>query len=777
MIKQIRKLSPQRHITEPEKATRSKGKANRVKLQFERTVSLSIKVIGWLISMFSVENTLKSRLMPEICKFCNTLFSLFETRGTAGVIEFVKLTRQSLYLKLSGEYLSKTVQGVPLRADGVPASIGSLYDLVESLCHVDKGLLPFRALTTILSFTRALKSKFLLDTNSISDPSSMTSTCLGPWVNKFWKKLRITHLHPNKVPRMVHFQNYHMTSKSGPNGQALITSIADLYIISQDIKLLRSICTVGGPKLEERIWGLIEQMAFLTRSHPRYKTKTLRKLSYFADKEGKYRVVAILDYFSQTALLGFHRWLYKILKRIPQDCTYHQGKFKETIKDWKEFSSVDLSNATDRFPILFIKGVLGPIFPKSFLDAWEYIMVGIGYDLNYKGKQYCLKYSVGTPMGAYTSWASFALAHHALVFHCCEELGIEWSTSKYFLLGDDILFGDQNLAKVYKDKISLLGVKISPHKTYDSTEFFEFAKRIFYKGVEITPFPISAVVNLRRFYQLLPIFDHEKERSWDFGERVSDAIRSYHQHVLGFNAKFCKEVYNKVLVMEELMLTVRGAQTGLKCLNALLVCRGREIPTGLTDEVANSTISSCLADLFHQSDPLSQSNTDKARGKPLGLLAETLVMRLTGSEDAIKVEWSCNHISSVPLLNVYGQICEAYLELKKEAKANLSISLSWPLYLKTLGLPLSDSVFVERQRDRLVRATSQIAFKLEGKLDEMLERYKAQCPDYGEEGGLKFNLLSSEFNTGQSTDEVVYFQVVTKGRRFPRDSEETDKPG
>jgi len=106
---------------------------------------------------------------------------------------------------------------------------------------------------------------------------------------------------------MIYFQNYHMTSKSGPNGQALITSIADLYLISQDIKLLRAICVVGGPLLTERIWGLLEQMAFLIRSYPRYQSKTLRKLSYFADKEGKYRVVAILDYFSQTALHNFHR--------------------------------------------------------------------------------------------------------------------------------------------------------------------------------------------------------------------------------------------------------------------------------------------------------------------------------------------------------------------------------------------------------------------------------------------------------------------------------------
>jgi hypothetical protein len=35
-----------------------------------------------------------------------------------------------------------------------------------------------------------------------------------------------------------------------------------------------------------------------------------------------------------------------------------------------------------------------------------------------------LKYGVGNPMGAYSSFASFALAHHYILYYCCQELGI-----------------------------------------------------------------------------------------------------------------------------------------------------------------------------------------------------------------------------------------------------------------------------------------------------------------------------------------------------------------
>jgi len=99
-----------------------------------------------------------------------------------------------------------------------------------------------------------------------------------------------------KVPKTTYFRNYHMTSKSGPNGHALATSLADLSLIRLNKRLLDSICLVGGPKLTERITGLLSQFDFLESCYPKYTPYRLRKLSYFSDKELKVRVIAILDY-------------------------------------------------------------------------------------------------------------------------------------------------------------------------------------------------------------------------------------------------------------------------------------------------------------------------------------------------------------------------------------------------------------------------------------------------------------------------------------------------
>jgi len=124
------------------------------------------------------------------------------------------------------------------------------------------------------------------------------------------------------------------------------------------------------------------------------------KLSYFSDREGKTRVIAIADYFSQTVLRYLHSYLFSILKLIPQDCTFDQGKFKDLLKDGRVYYSVDLTSATDRFPIDLISDLLKGHLPDSYVDAWHRVMTKRSFrapDGRY------VKYAVGNPMGFYSS--------------------------------------------------------------------------------------------------------------------------------------------------------------------------------------------------------------------------------------------------------------------------------------------------------------------------------------------------------------------------------------
>lgn len=64
----------------------------------------------------------------------------------------------------------------------------------------------------------------------------------------------------------------------------------------------------------------------------------------------------------------------------------------------------------------------------------------------------------------------------------------------YALLGDDIVINDNVVAEEYLKILSYLDVHVSLTKTHKSSTLYEFAKRYMYKGVEISPFPINAMV-------------------------------------------------------------------------------------------------------------------------------------------------------------------------------------------------------------------------------------------------------------------------------------------
>jgi len=120
------------------------------------------------------------------------------------------------------------------------------------------------------------------------------------------------------------------------------------------------------------------------------------------------------------ALKPIHEYIGRMLEKVPQDCTLDQSKFRELLKGSEIYYSVDLSSATDRFPIQLIVQLLKTRLPSSFVDAWKDVMVGHPFD--FQGDK--LIYSAGNPMGAYSSFNSFALTHHYLIYHCCKTLGV-----------------------------------------------------------------------------------------------------------------------------------------------------------------------------------------------------------------------------------------------------------------------------------------------------------------------------------------------------------------
>lgn len=704
-------------------------KANNDFQVAQRFMAYVFRVISWLSTYFIVDSQTKS----EIRKLCEYLSGIAKDRGIPGFVAYLKATRQALFLYLSGESLVKRTSGVSLDNQGFPKSLSPFKEIIQQEGPYRQMTLRF--LTTVLASTRALKKITRPDLEPIRSPRVVVPSDRSlPSPVTFWKELGFKQWFKESSPRTVHFRDYHFSTKSGPNGPALGSSIADLSLIFRNKRLFDSIKIVGGPKLAQRMDTLVQELEFLKSGHPQFPERKLRKLSIIPDKEHKVRVVAILDYWSQTALYPLHVYLYRILKRIPQDCTHNQGQFQSNMSNWKYFGSVDLTAATDRFPIDFITFVLGPILPKSYLEAWREIMVGLPFDFSFGKQKEQVSYGVGTPMGAYTSWASFAIAHHYVMFSACQRVGIKWKDAPYALLGDDILIGDQRLCEEYKSIILDLGLNFSPNKTFESTEFCEFAKRVFWRGKEITPFPISALIGEGKFYELVPTLFGETLKGWSFPQGIGEAIASYYQIVKGFNAKYCKEIWHKAAVVEELMFYMREPRSAIKVITSLYRWKGIDHPGRIKNSTAKAAIQGCLLDLFVASDPLYKTMdpcAEKRKDQPLGKLASDMVMYYTGNEEEAKAAWACEAMSCIPLLNVYGQISEMYIKLKKRASVMEEGSDIWPLFLKTVGLPLSDGVFVERQQNRLARGASSLASNLFTKYHSMvkLEEELMKPPD------------------------------------------------
>jgi len=125
----------------------------------------------------------------------------------------------------------------------------------------------------------------------------------------------------------------------------------------------------------------------------------IRKLSVVHDPEAKERVIAILDYWSQTALKPVSDAIFAFLKQVKGDCTYDQGDFTRWLPANGPYYSLDLTSATDRFPIEIQETVLSELIGQENAAAWRQIMVGYGF--TFQGRQ--VFYKTGQPMGAYSS--------------------------------------------------------------------------------------------------------------------------------------------------------------------------------------------------------------------------------------------------------------------------------------------------------------------------------------------------------------------------------------
>jgi len=183
--------------------------------------------------------------------------------------------------------------------------------------------------------------------------------------------------------------------------------------------------------------------------------------------------------------------VFNLLRTLPNDGTFNQeAAFERAIQKCKAAGCAfgyDLSAATDRLPIALQTAIMASWFGQEEANLWAKVLVDRDYRVKPEGtppevKEGLYRYTVGQPMGAYSSWGMLAVTHHWIVqwaYHLAYPLRkAEWFDG-YELLGDDIVIFDKAVATKYLEIMTSLGVDINLNKSVvsDPGKVVEFAKR------------------------------------------------------------------------------------------------------------------------------------------------------------------------------------------------------------------------------------------------------------------------------------------------------------
>lgn len=288
-----------------------------------------------------------------------------------------------------------------------------------------------------------------------------------------------------------------------PGGQGTTKSFWTLLLDTADFYPLARALVRGKPILRKvplthPCHKELEGVEVAPNAHG-YGNAVCGRLALLTEAAGKIRVVALMDIWSQWALRPLHDWIFGVLKEIPQDGTFDQLRpVKALLKKVQKGTTIysyDLSAATDRIPIVIQELLLAQIFGHEYARAWTNLLVGRPYVIPKRIARECgvdrfLRYAVGQPMGAYSSWGMLALVHHAMVQYSAHRAGIGGWFALYAVLGDDVVIADARVARKYRALCRYLGVTIGLEKSLVATgRTLEFAKRLFFNGVDVSGLP------------------------------------------------------------------------------------------------------------------------------------------------------------------------------------------------------------------------------------------------------------------------------------------------
>lgn len=470
-------------------------------------INVLLWAIAWWYPRVQNADSVMEEWVETVEMWCNT-------RGSLWTIAHIKSIRLHITRYICGHPLLEAQGSVGLRKDGLPKGVPYLLKCLDT--NEGKSFV-----LTLLNISRCLPGTKQPDLSTITDPwNGYIPYQLKEFIPTFVKLYNFSKFESNFTLAELHNSN-----KSGPIGMTTQTSVLQAFYASKLEEDLVNITggypkpfVVNGREFQPRPaimkpldkWGplanrYLNTLSSIFKSRTPELAKYLRKLSIVNDPEGKARIICIFDYWSQTALKEVHNWAFKQLSLIPNDRTFDQDPYK--IKKEGPYYSIDLTAATDRFPIALQKELLKEFSSEAVASSWARLLTEP--EIYVPWTQSTVKYNAGQPMGAYSSWAVFALTHHLVVQYSAKMEGESLPFNDYMLLGDDIVIANKAVSERYIATMSELGVGISLYKTHVSDDTYEFAKRWIHKGAEISGIPLRGLIASKDKYNLLvPMIYH-----------------------------------------------------------------------------------------------------------------------------------------------------------------------------------------------------------------------------------------------------------------------------
>lgn len=276
------------------------------------------------------------------------------------VIKIMKEMKLCVLRVLSGRPLTRTlVKFNRISKVGIPTR---LYDLIDLLKGTSEEI---RFLLSFLTISRTIFLKPTLDLSTIIEEGkefTIDRKLVRSFIHQIQRICSKNGLNSQSFYRKPRFKNYHLSSKVGPLGVNTLSSCyEELKLLPEQLR--ESIYALGGPTLKDRMEQLLDHIEDINKflpPHEEIKSSSFRRISYFSDPDGKTRVIALGDYWSQTALKPVHDKLFRVLKNIPQDQTFDQAGGLEELAHLSDttFFCLDLSAFTDRFPLKILRLLL-----------------------------------------------------------------------------------------------------------------------------------------------------------------------------------------------------------------------------------------------------------------------------------------------------------------------------------------------------------------------------------------------------------------------------------